>query len=429
MFSQRGSAYANMVSINVSIPLQLDRGTTPGPRARRRGWRVVEQMRAQREEGHARAPGRGAQLAAGLAQRPRPAGALRRAACCRWRPSARAPRWRPTAAAAARSTAVLEARRMRDRHRSWTACAWRWTPPRCGRDSNYLIPCRAQTIVDGPRVAPRRNEHERQDPPHRHRRCRRAGRGRLWPLQPGHAARHGHERRAGGARRFDRHRPAAADGPCRRPSPQGEDATRRHITAGIKAGDVDPATGSKVLYYHDPMVPGNKFDSPAKSPFMDMMLVPVYADSGGADGRHGHGQPAHPAEPGPAHRRGGRGDARRRRSARWAASPGTSATRPSCRRAPPAIVEKLHVRATLDRVAQGPAAGRALRARLGRGAGGVPVGAAHAGQRSGAAGGRRAPAHAPGRHERGADRAGRAQRRAAAAHHARRRRSAAWSPN
>ena len=62
---------------------------------------------------------------------------------------------------------------------------------------------------------------------------------------------------------------------------QGEDATRRHITAGIKAGDVDPATGKKILYYHDPMVPGNKFDQPAKSPFMDMMLVPVYADSDG----------------------------------------------------------------------------------------------------------------------------------------------------
>ncbi|RTL45525.1 MAG: efflux RND transporter periplasmic adaptor subunit [Burkholderiales bacterium] len=62
---------------------------------------------------------------------------------------------------------------------------------------------------------------------------------------------------------------------------QGEDATRRHITSGIKAGDVDPITGKKVLYYHDPMVPGNKFDKPAKSPFMDMMLVPVYADSDG----------------------------------------------------------------------------------------------------------------------------------------------------
>jgi Cu(I)/Ag(I) efflux system membrane fusion protein len=64
---------------------------------------------------------------------------------------------------------------------------------------------------------------------------------------------------------------------------EGEEATRRHIASGIKAGEVDPATGKKVLYYHDPMVPGNRFERPAKSPFMDMMLVPVYAD-GDSDG-------------------------------------------------------------------------------------------------------------------------------------------------
>ena len=37
--------------------------------------------------------------------------------------------------------------------------------------------------------------------------------------------------------------------------------------------------GRKVLYWHDPMVPGQRFDKPGKSPFMDMQLVPVYADS------------------------------------------------------------------------------------------------------------------------------------------------------
>ena len=42
---------------------------------------------------------------------------------------------------------------------------------------------------------------------------------------------------------------------------------------------MDPATGKKILYYYDPMAPGSKFDKPAKSPFMDMMLVPMYADS------------------------------------------------------------------------------------------------------------------------------------------------------
>ena len=64
---------------------------------------------------------------------------------------------------------------------------------------------------------------------------------------------------------------------------QGEEATRRHIRSGLKAGDVDPATGQKILYYRDPMVPGNKFDKPAKSPFMDMMLVPVYAGAESGD--------------------------------------------------------------------------------------------------------------------------------------------------
>ena len=42
-------------------------------------------------------------------------------------------------------------------------------------------------------------------------------------------------------------------------------------------------TERKPLYYHDPMVPQQKFDKPGKSPFMDMMLVPVYGDSNEAD--------------------------------------------------------------------------------------------------------------------------------------------------
>jgi Cu(I)/Ag(I) efflux system membrane fusion protein len=65
---------------------------------------------------------------------------------------------------------------------------------------------------------------------------------------------------------------------------EGEAATRRHIKDGLKAGDIDPATGERVLYYQDPMVPGKRFDSPAKSPFMDMMLVPVYGGAQSSDG-------------------------------------------------------------------------------------------------------------------------------------------------
>ncbi|MEO7761883.1 MAG: efflux RND transporter periplasmic adaptor subunit, partial [Casimicrobiaceae bacterium] len=56
----------------------------------------------------------------------------------------------------------------------------------------------------------------------------------------------------------------------------------------------DQATGGKgaaapadrkVLYWHDPMVPGQKFDKPGKSPFMDMQLVPVYAGIDGDESR------------------------------------------------------------------------------------------------------------------------------------------------
>lgn len=44
-------------------------------------------------------------------------------------------------------------------------------------------------------------------------------------------------------------------------------------TPAVDAGKPD----RKVLYWHDPMVPGQRFDKPGKSPFMDMQLVPVYA--------------------------------------------------------------------------------------------------------------------------------------------------------
>ena len=50
----------------------------------------------------------------------------------------------------------------------------------------------------------------------------------------------------------------------------------------LQAGDIDPATGQRVLYWHDPMVPGRRFDAPGQSPFMNMQLVPVY--EGGSDG-------------------------------------------------------------------------------------------------------------------------------------------------
>jgi Cu(I)/Ag(I) efflux system membrane fusion protein len=46
------------------------------------------------------------------------------------------------------------------------------------------------------------------------------------------------------------------------------------------------ATERRVLYWYDPMVPDQHFDKPGKSPYMDMELVPRYADAAatGEDG-------------------------------------------------------------------------------------------------------------------------------------------------
>ena len=53
---------------------------------------------------------------------------------------------------------------------------------------------------------------------------------------------------------------------------------------GAQQGTTGAATDRKVLYWHDPMVPQQKFDKPGKSPFMDMQLVPVYAGDAGDEG-------------------------------------------------------------------------------------------------------------------------------------------------
>ncbi len=52
------------------------------------------------------------------------------------------------------------------------------------------------------------------------------------------------------------------------------------------SSDVVAVGERKVLYWHDPMVPNQRFDKPGKSPFMDMPLVPVYADRTGDDPMH-----------------------------------------------------------------------------------------------------------------------------------------------
>ena len=48
-------------------------------------------------------------------------------------------------------------------------------------------------------------------------------------------------------------------------------------------GVVQDNSGKSVRYWYDPMAPEQKFDKPGKSPFMDMQLVPKYADEGGED--------------------------------------------------------------------------------------------------------------------------------------------------
>ena len=58
-------------------------------------------------------------------------------------------------------------------------------------------------------------------------------------------------------------------------------------TMQASSGSAQDAGSSekKVLYWHDPMVPSQKFDKPGKSPFMDMQLVPVYAGDAGDEGK------------------------------------------------------------------------------------------------------------------------------------------------
>lgn len=51
--------------------------------------------------------------------------------------------------------------------------------------------------------------------------------------------------------------------------------------ASMDEGAAQAEGQGKVLYWYDPMYPQQKFDQPGKSPFMDMDLVPKYADGNG----------------------------------------------------------------------------------------------------------------------------------------------------
>lgn len=48
--------------------------------------------------------------------------------------------------------------------------------------------------------------------------------------------------------------------------------------ATAETGQASPKEARKVLFWYDPMYPNTRFDKPGKSPFMDMDLIPKYAD-------------------------------------------------------------------------------------------------------------------------------------------------------
>jgi membrane fusion protein, copper/silver efflux system len=62
-------------------------------------------------------------------------------------------------------------------------------------------------------------------------------------------------------------------------------AVVRHLEpqVGASATGTAAAAESKPQYWYDPMHPAEHFDKPGKSPFMDMQLVPKYAEGGTVD--------------------------------------------------------------------------------------------------------------------------------------------------
>ena len=112
-----------------------------------------------------------------------------------------------------------------------------------------------------------------------------------------------------------------------------------------------PSSERKVLYWYDPMVPQHRFDQPGKSPFMDMQLVPKYADeTSDADGVSI--DPALVQSLGVRTARATMGTLRRTVRANGTVAYDERAVEIVASHVA-AIVERLHVRATLDRVDAG----------------------------------------------------------------------------
>lgn len=62
------------------------------------------------------------------------------------------------------------------------------------------------------------------------------------------------------------------------PAPMKEQGAHAADHGDGAAGNPAGGEGREVLYWYDPMFPSQRFDQPGKSPFMDMELVPRYAE-------------------------------------------------------------------------------------------------------------------------------------------------------
>ena len=72
-------------------------------------------------------------------------------------------------------------------------------------------------------------------------------------------------------------------------APSAQISTEATKPAEILPNEIDPAdmsgadveqdaSGKKVIFWEDPMVPGRHFSKSGQSPFMDMKLAPRYAE-------------------------------------------------------------------------------------------------------------------------------------------------------
>jgi Cu(I)/Ag(I) efflux system membrane fusion protein len=65
---------------------------------------------------------------------------------------------------------------------------------------------------------------------------------------------------------------------------RGRESGSLKVSTSSKQSSSAVAAGAQPLYWYDPMVPTQHFDKPGKSPFMEMQLIPKYAESGADEG-------------------------------------------------------------------------------------------------------------------------------------------------